>query len=59
MYIAVADVDGDLLGSAPSLDVWNLSGIRQQQAAGGAIDLATSSSSGLGEPPHLLCIGLL
>lgn len=56
MYIVGADVEGELLGSAPSLDAWNWGGVRQQQAAGGAIDLPTSSSSGLGELPPVLCM---
>ena len=46
-----ADVDGELLGSAPSLDVWTADGTRAQQAASPMIDLATSSSSGLGTFP--------
>ncbi len=53
-----ADVDGELLGSAPSLDVWNMTGIRRGQADPGVSELATSSSSGLGAAPcacPLLC----
>ena len=53
-----ADVNGELLGSAPSLDVWNMTGIRRGQADPGVSELATSSSSGLGVAPcacPLLC----
>lgn len=49
-----ADADGELLGSAPSLDVWNLTGMRRGQADPGVIELATSSSSGLGAAPFVL-----
>ena len=47
----IADVDGGLLGSAPSLDVWTVDGTGAQQAASPVTDLATSSSSGLGTLP--------
>lgn len=53
-----ADLDGELLGSAPSLDVWNMTGTRRGQADPGVSELATSSSSGLGAGPcvcPLLC----
>ena len=46
-----AAVDGELLGSAPSLDVWNMTGLRRGQADPGVSELATSSSSGLGAAP--------
>ncbi len=46
-----ADVYGELLGSAPSLDVWNMTGMRRGQADPGVSELATSSSSGLGAAP--------
>ncbi|KAL0047634.1 hypothetical protein WJX82_008089 [Trebouxia sp. C0006] len=48
----VEDVDGELLGSAPSLDVWNMTGIRRGQADPGVSELATSSSSGLESSQH-------
>ncbi len=48
-----ADVNGELLGSAPSLDVWNMTGIRRGQADPGVSELATSSSSGLGAVPFV------
>lgn len=48
-----ADVDGELLGSALSLDVWNMTGIRRGQADPGVSELATSSSSGLGAAPYV------
>ncbi|KAL0037564.1 hypothetical protein WJX77_002858 [Trebouxia sp. C0004] len=46
------DVEGELLGSAPSLDVWNMTGIRRGQADPGVTDVATSSSSGLDSSQH-------
>ncbi|KAL0041778.1 hypothetical protein WJX79_004163 [Trebouxia sp. C0005] len=48
----VEDVDGELLGSALSLDVWNMTGIRRGQADPGVSELATSSSSGLESSQH-------
>ena len=53
-----ADLDGELLGSAPSLDVWNMTGTGRGQVDPGVSELATSSSSGLGAGPcvcPLLC----